>query len=122
MLPQAIAEPLTPSRAARGYVVEPLPLAQLTAQQNVHLVWTAAGAVRGNHHHVLGTEDALVLGPALVRYRDANGIQDVEITKGTLYRFTFPPKVAHAFGALGPEPMFLVGLISTLYGSEHCDA
>ena len=56
-----------------------------------------------------GTEVALVLGPALVRYRDANGIQDVKITKGTLYRFTFPPKVAHAFGALGPEPMFLVG-------------
>src|SRR5207302_9322288 len=108
MLPQAIAEPLTPTRDARGFVVEPLSLEQLTAQQNVHVVWTAAGAVRGNHHHVRGTEVALVLGPALVRYRDANGIQDVEITKGTLYRFTFPPKVTHAFGALGPEPMFLV--------------
>jgi dTDP-4-dehydrorhamnose 3,5-epimerase-like enzyme len=64
----------------------------------------------------------LVLGPALVRYRDANGIQDVEITKGTLYRFTFPPKVAHAFGALGPEPMFLVGFNTEIYDSEHPDA
>src|SRR5213079_1564225 len=105
MLPRAIAEPLAPSRDARGFVVEPLSLAQLTAQQNVHLVWTAAGAVRGNHHHVRGTEVALVLGPAMVRYKDANGIQDVEISKGTLYRFIFPPKVAHAFRALGPEPM-----------------
>ena len=35
-----------------------------------------------------GTEVTLVLGPALVRYRDANGIQDVQITKGTLHRFT----------------------------------
>jgi dTDP-4-dehydrorhamnose 3,5-epimerase-like enzyme len=122
MLPQAIAEPLTPSRDARGFVVEPLSLAQLTAQQNVHVVWTAAGAVRGNHHHVRGTEVALVLGPALVRYRDANGIQDVEITKGTLYRFTFPPKVAHAFAALGPEPMFLVGFNTEIHDSEHPDA
>src|SRR6266850_2508481 len=63
MLPQAIAEPLTPSRDARGFVVEPLSLTQLPAQQNVHVVWTAAGAVRGNHHHVRGTEVTLVLGP-----------------------------------------------------------
>src|SRR6478672_12490353 len=109
MLPQAIAEPLTLSRDARGFVVEPLSLAQLTAQQNVHVVWTAAGAVRGNHYHMRGTEVTLVLGPALVCYRDANGIQDVQITKGTLYRFTFPPKVAHAFGALGRSRCFSWG-------------
>src|SRR4029078_5711129 len=121
MLPHAIADPLTPSRDARGFVVEPLSLAQLTAQQNVHVVWTAAGAVRGNHHHLRGTEVALVLVPALVRYRDANGIQDVEITKGTLYRFTFPPKVAHALGALGPEPMLLVGFNTELHDAEHPD-
>src|SRR5436305_7263663 len=121
MLPQAIAEPLAPTRDARGFVVEPLSLAQLTAQQNVHLVWTAAGAVRGNHHHVRGTEVALVLGPALVRYKDANGIQDVEISKGTLYRFIFPPKVAHAIGALAPEPMFLVGFNPQIYDSDHPD-
>src|SRR5205823_10764313 len=46
MLPQAIAEPLTPSPDARGFVVEPPSLAQLTAQQNVHVVWTAAGALQ----------------------------------------------------------------------------
>jgi len=50
------------------------------AQQNVHAVWTAPSVVRGNHHHVRGTEVTLVFGPALVRYRDANGIQDVQIT------------------------------------------
>ena len=122
MLSQAITDPLAPSRDARGFVVEPLSLAQLTAQQNVHVVSTVAGAVRGNHHHVRGTEVALILGPALVRYRDANGIQDVEITKGALYRFTFPPKVAHAFGALGPEPMFLVGFNTEIYDSKHPNA
>jgi len=122
MLPQAIAEPLTPSRDARGFVVEPLSLTQLIAQRNVHVVWTAAAAVRGNHHHVRGTEVTLVVGPALVRYRDANGIQNVQITKGNLYRFTFPPKVAHAFGALGPEPMFLVVFNTETYDSEHPDA
>src|SRR5207237_8923627 len=99
MLPRAIAEPLAPSRDARGFVVEPLSLAQLTAQQNVHVVWTAAGAVRGNHHHVRGTEVALVLGPALVRYRDVNGIQDVELIKETLSRITSTCKVSHDYGA-----------------------
>jgi len=122
MLPQVIAEPLTPSRDARGFVVEPLSLAGLAAQHNVHVVWTAPGAVRGNHHHVRGTEVTLVIGPALVRYRDANGEQDVQVTKGTVYRFTFPPKVAHAFGAVGPEPMFLVGFNTEAYDSLHPDA
>jgi len=71
---------------------------------------------------VRGTEVALVLGPALVRYSDANGIQDVQISNGNLYCFTFPPKVAHAFGALGPEPMLLVGFNTEIYDFEHTDA
>jgi len=122
MLPLAIVEPLTLSRDARGFVVEPLSLTQLRAQQNVHVVWTPAGGIRGNHHHVRGTEVILVLGPALVRYRDANGLQDVQLSKGTLYRFTFPPKVAHAFGALGPEPMSLVAFNTEIHDSEHPDS
>ena len=122
MLPQAIIEPLTPSRDARGFVVEPLSLSGLAAQHNVHVVWTVAGAVRGNHHHVRGTEVTLCLGPALVRYRDANGLQDVQVTKGTVYRFTFPPNVAHAFGAVGPEPMFLVGFNTEAHDPQHPDA
>ena len=64
----------------------------------------------------------MVLGPALVRYRDANGLQDVQISEGSLYRFTFPPKVAHAIGALGPEPMFLVGFNTEIHDSEHPDS
>lgn len=122
MLPQATVESLTLSRNARGFVVEPLSPAQLAAQQNVHVVWTAVGVVRGNHHHVRGTEVTLVLGPALVRYRDVNGFQDVKIRKGTVSRFTFPPKVAHAFGAVGPEPMFLVVFNTEVYDSERPDA
>ena len=122
VLPSAIGERLTPSRDARGFVVEPLTLALLTAQRNVHVVWTEVGAVRGNHHHVRGTEVTLVLGPALVRYRDANGLHDVHVTTGTAYRFTFPPGIAHAYGALGPEPMFLVGFNTEIYDAQHPDA
>ena len=122
VLPLAIAERLTPSRDARGFVVEPLTLALLTAQRNVHVVWTEVGAVRGNHHHVRGTEVTLVVGPALVRYRDANGVQDVHVTTGTAYRFTFPPGIAHAYGALGPEPMFLVGFNTEIHDAQHPDA
>ena len=115
-------EPLTPSRDARGFVVEPLTLAQLTAQKNCHVVWTVVGAVRGNHHHVRGTEVTLVLGPALVRFRDAGGLRDIRIAPGSAYRFTFPPNVAHAYGAIGPEPMLLVGFNTEIHDPQHPDA
>jgi len=39
-----------------------------------------------------------------------------------VYRFTFPPKVAHAFGAVGPEPMFLVGFNTEAHDPRHPDA
>jgi hypothetical protein len=57
----------------------------------------------------------------LVRYRDANGVHNVHISAGTLYRFTFLPKVAHAYGALGPEPMLLVVFNTEIYDSQHPD-
>ena len=121
MLAQAIVEPLIPSRDERGFVVEPLSLAQLTHQKNVHVVWTAPGAIRGNHRHGRGMEVALVLGPAIVRYKDANGMRDIHIESGTLYRFTFPPEVTHAYGAGGPEPMLLVVFNTEIFDPRRPD-
>lgn len=119
---QAVVEPLTPVRDDRGFVIEPLSVAQLSSQRNCHVVWTAPGSVRGNHRHLRGTEVTLVIGPALVRYRDANGLRDVVVAKGSLFRFTFPPDVPHAYGAVGPEPMLLVGFNTLIHDREHPDA
>jgi dTDP-4-dehydrorhamnose 3,5-epimerase-like enzyme len=121
MYPQATVERLVPFRDARGFVVEPLALVELAKQRNVHVVWTACGALRGNHRHLKGTEVTLVIGPSLVHYKDTGGVQEVLVPKGELYRFTFPPEVAHAFGALGPEPMVLVCFNTMLHDSENPD-
>ena len=69
---------------------------------------------------MLGTGE-LAFGPALVRYRDANGIQDVQISRGNLYRFTFPPKVAHALVLWGRADVSR-GVEHRTLDSEHPDA
>jgi dTDP-4-dehydrorhamnose 3,5-epimerase-like enzyme len=93
---------------ARGFVVEPLGAEAIGAQRNVHLVLTAPGAVRGNHYHERGTEVALVVGPALVRLREGGAVRDVAVPDGESWRFTLPPRVAHAFRNTGAAPQVIV--------------
>jgi UDP-2-acetamido-2,6-beta-L-arabino-hexul-4-ose reductase len=92
---------------ARGLVLEPLGPAEIPAQRNAHLVLTVPGAIRGNHYHRAGTEVAVVLGPALVRYRDVTGLQDCEIAPGQAVRLRFPPGVPHAMLNIGTSPMVI---------------
>lgn len=93
---------------ARGVIFEPLEPGLLSGWRNVHTVVTEPGAVRGNHRHVRGTEISAVLGPALVRYRTADGVREVHIPENECWRFTFPPGVAHAFKNTGTRPFVLV--------------
>ena len=121
MLLQATVEHLDPYQDARGFVVEPLSLTELAGQKNVHVVWTATGAVRGNHRHMRGSERTLVICPGLIRYKDAGGLQEVFVPEGAFCRFTFPPSVAHAFGAVGPEPLLLVCFNTVSHDPAHPD-
>src|SRR5215831_7572897 len=91
---------------SRGSVFEPLEPALLSGWRNVHAVLTEAGAVRGNHRHLRGTEVSGVSGPALVRYREDGQVRDVHVPEGEVWRFEFPPGVAHAFKNTG-EKSFL---------------
>jgi UDP-2-acetamido-2,6-beta-L-arabino-hexul-4-ose reductase len=93
---------------ARGQVFEPLDVAGLSAQRNVHVVLTAPGHVRGNHVHARGTEITVVVGPAQVRYREAGELRDVQVPDGEAWRFTFPPGVTHAYRGTGTATMVLV--------------
>jgi UDP-2-acetamido-2,6-beta-L-arabino-hexul-4-ose reductase len=112
---------------ARGAVYEPLLPEQLPGQQNVHVVVTEPGQVRGNHYHTAGTELLTVLGPALVKWRDVSAANESpanaqHIASGEAYRFTIPAGVAHAILATGPEPMLIVAFNSELFDRERPDA
>jgi len=63
----------------RGSVFEPLDDAELAAQKNVHVVLTEPAGVRGNHVHATAVEMSTVVGPCLVRLKEAGEIRDVEV-------------------------------------------
>ncbi len=93
---------------ARGVVFEPLEPELLDGWRNVHAVITEPGAVRGNHRHLRGTEMSAVYGEALVRYREGDHTCDALVPAGEVWRFEFPPGVAHAFKNTGERPFVLV--------------
>lgn len=100
-------EVLRIARDARGYVFEPLDEADFARFRNVHVVYSVPGAVRGNHYHERSTEICSTAGPTRVRYREQDGVQEVLVPEGQVWRFTFPPGVAHAFRNEGTQPNML---------------
>jgi dTDP-4-dehydrorhamnose 3,5-epimerase-like enzyme len=93
---------------SRGSVFEPLDPESLHGQQHVHVVVTEPGCVRGNHYHTRATEVVTVQGPALVRIRDEQGVQDTLVPEGAVTRFIIPLGVAHAIQNLGNRATLLV--------------
>jgi len=81
---------------AKGVVFEPIGYRDILKQKNSHVVLSGPGVIRGNHYHVKGEEIMAVLGPALVRTKDNNVIDDVTIPEGQAYQFVFKPGVSHA--------------------------
>ena len=93
----------------RGYVYEPLDADGLSAQRNVHIVFTQPGEIRGNHFHTVGTEVTSVSGPARVRIKSSAGeISTHDIPEGETWRMTFPPGVTHAFQNTGTSVLVIV--------------
>lgn len=101
-------EKLEPKTDPRGAVWEPATPQELAGQKNCHVVVTEPGGIRGNHFHKRGTEIATQRGPALVRFRDETGVQDVIVAEGEVVRFVFPPDCAHAFQNTGQAANLLV--------------
>ncbi len=114
-------EILRRSADARGQVFEPLDAAGLVEQRNVHVVTTHPGHVRGNHFHTMALEVTTVVGPARVRYREANGITTVDVPPDEVWRFTFPPGVTHAFQNTGPSSMLVVSFSSQPHDPQQPD-
>jgi dTDP-4-dehydrorhamnose 3,5-epimerase-like enzyme len=101
-------ELLSPRRDPRGFVFEPAGPEALPTQRNVHVVFSRPGAVRGNHLHQRGTEILTVIGPALIRVREAGVLRDVQVAGGAIMRCVFPPGVAHAVRNEGSAEQVLV--------------
>jgi dTDP-4-dehydrorhamnose 3,5-epimerase-like enzyme len=106
---------------ARGYVFEPMG-STFDGFHNVHVVYTVPGVVRGNHYHVIGTEVCSVTGPSLVRYREAGEIHDVRVPERQIWRFSFPPGVAHAFRNEGTEPSVIAAFNTEAHDPARPDA
>jgi dTDP-4-dehydrorhamnose 3,5-epimerase-like enzyme len=113
---------LTVHADGRGAVFEPLEPALLAGWRNVHTVISEPGAVRGNHRHVRGTEVTALLGPALVRYRSGDTIEECHVPAGEAWRFAFPPGTAHAFKNTGSGPMVLVSFNTEQHDPLLADA
>jgi UDP-2-acetamido-2,6-beta-L-arabino-hexul-4-ose reductase len=126
MTDRVSAEQLLVHTDARGAVYEPLLPEQLPGQQNVHVVVTEPGHIRGNHYHTAGTELLSVLGPALVRWQEVTApraqTEEISIAAGQAYRFTIPAGVAHAIQATGPGPMLIVAFNTELFDRDRPDA
>jgi dTDP-4-dehydrorhamnose 3,5-epimerase-like enzyme len=101
-------ERLTPKSDARGFVFEPALAAELAGQQNVHVVISEPGAIRGNHFHKRGSEILTIIGPALIRVREDGAVRDVIVADGEVMRCDFPPLVSHAIQNTGPAANVLV--------------
>jgi dTDP-4-dehydrorhamnose 3,5-epimerase-like enzyme len=106
----------------RGTVFEPLEPSLLAGWRNVHTVVSEPGAIRGNHRHVRGTEVTAVLGPALVRFRAGEQIEERQVPAGEVWRFAFPPGTAHAFKNTGRQTIVLVSFNTEEHNAERPDA
>lgn len=105
----------------RGMVLEPLGLEDLSRQRNVHLVVTRPGSIRGNHAHRRAQETVVVIGPALVRFREEDTIEEVKIGEGEAVRFTFPAGVPHAIQHSGDRPGLLIAFSDAVHDPNAPD-
>ena len=121
MSPKVLVEKVEFFSDARGWVIEPIAEGLLSAQRNVHVVLTEPGGIRGNHYHERSTEVFVVMGPGLVRFREADGLRDVRVPEGEALRFTIPPGTPHAIYNPGTKPMLLMAFNSLPHDRAHPD-
>jgi UDP-2-acetamido-2,6-beta-L-arabino-hexul-4-ose reductase len=105
----------------RGVVFEPIDDDSIISQQNSHVVISKPGIIRGNHYHLYGTETLAVMGPALLRFKEADEILDFEVPIEQVYKFVIPPKVTHAIKNIGKKDNILIAFNTVPHNPENPD-
>ena len=105
----------------RGLVFEPIEQEPIHFQKNSHVVISGPGVVRGNHYHLKGTETLAVMGPALLRFKEADDIYDVEVPSKQVYQFIIPPTVAHAIKNTGKKDNVLIAFSTVAHNLRKPD-
>lgn len=100
---------------SRGVVFEPVGVQDISKQKNSHVVLSGSGVIRGNHYHVKGEEIMAVLGPALVRAKNHDVIEDVTVPEGEAYKFIFRSGVSHAIMNLSKQ----INVLAAFNTIEH---
>src|SRR6202171_5558323 len=118
---RVVVQSVKTHRDARGSSFEPLTDAELAGQKNVHVVLTQPHEVRGNHVHRTAVETTSVVGPCLIRLKEAGEIRDLEVPAGGAWRLTIPPGVVHAFRNTGDSVMVLVSFSTNLHDASGSD-
>jgi len=119
--PRAALQSVKTHRDARGVLFEPLTDAELKSQKNVHVALTQPNEVRGNHVHRSAVEITSVVGPCLIRLKEAGMIRDIAVPAGEVCRLQIPPGVAHAFRNTGDAAMLLVSFSTNLHDPTGAD-
>ena len=105
----------------RGIVFEPIDGASMSAYQNCHVVVSKPGVVRGNHYHLNGTETIVVVGPALLKFKEGDEIYEVEVPADQTCRFVIPPKISHAIKNTGGEVNVLIAFNTLAHDPQNPD-
>jgi dTDP-4-dehydrorhamnose 3,5-epimerase-like enzyme len=116
-----IVQSVKTHRDTRGSLFEPLTDAELAGQKNVHVVLTQPNEVRGNHVHRTAVETTSIVGPCLIRLKEAGTIRDLEVPAGEIWRLIIPPGVVHAFRNTGESMMVLVSFSTDLHDPTGAD-
>ncbi|HWX81606.1 MAG TPA: hypothetical protein VNZ02_16000 [Steroidobacteraceae bacterium] len=119
--PRAAVQSVKAHRDARGVLFEPLTDAELKSQKNVHIALTQPNEVRGNHVHHTAVEITSVVGPCLIRLKEAGIIRDIDVPAGEVCRLEIPPGVVHAFRNTGDAAMLLVSFSTNLHDPTGAD-
>ena len=119
--PRAAVQSVKAHRDARGVLFEPLTDAELKSQKNVHIALTQPNEVRGNHVHHTAVEITSVVGPCLIRLKEAGIVRDIDVPAGEVCRLEIPPGVVHAFRNTGDAAMLLVSFSTNLHDPSGAD-
>jgi dTDP-4-dehydrorhamnose 3,5-epimerase-like enzyme len=106
---------------ARGVVFEPIESHAIFKNKNAHVVISGPGVIRGNHYHIIGMETMAVMGPALVRIKENDNIDEVIVPKGEVYQFVFLPGVSHAIRNLSDGSNILAAFNTMEHDPQNPD-